>query len=66
MPSDVGHGLAVHAPMSRDFGDPIAMLIGPDATELDIAHLRRLFGLDEGIGLLFVYYPWDLRVEMRG
>ena len=48
MPSDVGHGLAVHAPMSRDFGDPIAMLIGPGATELDIAHLRRLFGLRAG------------------
>ena len=28
MPSDVGHGLAVHARLSRDFGDPIAMLIG--------------------------------------
>jgi len=34
--------------MSRDFGDPIAMLIGPGATELDIAHLRRLFGLRAG------------------
>ena len=36
------------------------MLIGPGATEQDIAHLRRLYGLDEGIGLLFVYYPRDL------
>ena len=35
--------------MSRDFGDPIAMLIGPGATELDIAHLRRLFGLRAGL-----------------
>ena len=31
-------------------GDPIAMLIGPGATEAqDIAALRRLYGLDESI-----------------
>ena len=32
-------------------GDPIAMLIGPDATEEDVANLRRLYGLDESTGV---------------
>ena len=41
-------------------GDPIAMLIGPGATEQDIAHLRRLYGLDESIFIQFVYYLRDL------
>ncbi|MDE0173931.1 MAG: ABC transporter permease [Defluviicoccus sp.] len=41
-------------------GDPIAMLIGPGATEADIAELRRLYGLDESIALQFVYYLRDL------
>ena len=41
-------------------GDPIAMLIGPGATEQDIANLRRLYGLDESIVLQFVYYLRDL------
>ena len=39
-------------------GDPIAMLIGPGATEADIAELRRLYGLDESIALQFIYLPW--------
>ena len=30
-------------------GDPIAMLIGPGATDKDIANLRKLYGLDESI-----------------
>ncbi len=41
-------------------GDPIAMLIGPGATEADIAGLRRLYGLDESIAVQFVYYLRDL------
>ena len=41
-------------------GDPIAMLIGPGATEQDIANLRRLYGLDESIFIQFVYYLRDL------
>ena len=41
-------------------GDPIAMLIGPGATEADIAELRRLYGLDESIAVQFVYYLRDL------
>ena len=41
-------------------GDPIAMLIGPGATEEDVANLRRLYGLDESIALQFVYYLRDL------
>ena len=41
-------------------GDPIAMLIGPGATEEDIAALRRLYGLDESIPVQFVYYLRDL------
>ena len=41
-------------------GDPIAMLIGPGATDADIAELRRLYGLDESIAVQFLYYLRDL------
>ncbi len=41
-------------------GDPIAMLIGPGATDKDIANLRKLYGLDESIFIQFVYYLQDM------
>ena len=34
-------------------GDPIAMMIGPGATEQDIAQLRALYGFDQGIAMQF-------------
>ncbi len=43
-------------------GDPIAMLIGPGATEKDIASLRKLYGLDESILAQFLYYLQDLAI----
>jgi ABC-type dipeptide/oligopeptide/nickel transport system permease component len=37
-------------------GDPIAMMIGPDATPEDIANLRALYGLDKSIFAQFVIW----------
>ncbi len=37
-------------------GDPIAMMIGPGATERDIAQLRALYGLDQNIAVQFWIY----------
>lgn len=34
-------------------GDPIAMMIGPGATEQDIAQLRALYGLDQSVAMQF-------------
>ena len=41
-------------------GDPIAMMIGPGATEADIKQLRVTYGLDKGIAHQFVLYIGDL------
>jgi len=34
-------------------GDPIAMMIGPGATEQDIAQLRALYGFDQSVAMQF-------------
>lgn len=41
-------------------GDPIAMMIGPGATQADIANLRAQYGLDKGILAQFWIYLGDL------
>jgi ABC-type dipeptide/oligopeptide/nickel transport system permease component len=41
-------------------GDPIAMMIGPGATQADIQHLREIYGLDRSIGAQFVIYIGNL------
>ena len=37
-------------------GDPAAVMLGPDATPQDIADLRSRLGLDQSLGLQYVYY----------
>lgn len=37
-------------------GDPAAVMLGPEATHEDIASLRNRLGLDQSLGLQFVYY----------
>src|SRR5215207_5997345 len=37
-------------------GDPAAVMLGPDATPQDIADLRARLGLDQSLGLQYVYY----------
>lgn len=41
-------------------GDPIAMMIGPGATEADIANLRAQYGLDKSILAQFWIYAGNL------
>lgn len=41
-------------------GDPISMMIGPDATQEDIESLKQLYGLDKSIGEQFVIYLSDV------
>jgi peptide/nickel transport system permease protein len=37
-------------------GDPAAVMLGPDATAQDIASLRTRLGLDQSIGVQYLYY----------
>lgn len=41
-------------------GDPAAVMLGPEATAQDIADLRARLGLDEPIGVQYVYYITQL------
>lgn len=41
-------------------GDPAAVMLGPEATQQDIAELRTKLGLDQSLGLQYVYYIGQL------
>ncbi|WDZ79754.1 ABC transporter permease (plasmid) [Ensifer adhaerens] len=41
-------------------GDPAAVMLGPEATQEDIAELRTRLGLDQSLGLQYVYYIGQL------
>ncbi|WP_457587075.1 ABC transporter permease [Ensifer canadensis] len=41
-------------------GDPAAVMLGPEATQQDIAELRTKLGLDQALGLQYVYYIGQL------
>ncbi|OCP18196.1 MULTISPECIES: ABC transporter permease [unclassified Ensifer] len=41
-------------------GDPAAVMLGPEATQQDIADLRTKLGLDQSLGLQYVYYIGQL------
>ena len=41
-------------------GDPAAVMLGPEATQEDIAALRTRLGLDQSLGLQYVYYIGQL------
>ncbi len=41
-------------------GDPAAVMLGPEATQEDIAALRSRLGLDQSLGLQYVYYIGQL------
>lgn len=41
-------------------GDPAAVMLGPEATAQDIADLRARLGLDEPIGVQYLYYITQL------
>ena len=41
-------------------GDPAAVMLGPEATQQDIAELRTRLGLDQSLGLQYVYYIGQL------
>jgi peptide/nickel transport system permease protein len=41
-------------------GDPAAVMLGPEATQQDIAELRTKLGLDQSLGLQYVYYVGQL------
>ncbi len=41
-------------------GDPAAVMLGPEATQEDIAALRTRLGLDQSLGLQYVYYVGQL------
>ncbi len=41
-------------------GDPAAVMLGPEATQEDIAELRTRLGLDQSLGLQYVYYVGQL------
>lgn len=41
-------------------GDPAAVMLGPDATPLDIAELRARLGLDQSILMQYVFYIGQL------
>jgi len=60
VPTLFGVALVVFVLMRVVPGDPISMMIGPGATAQDIATLRSLYGLDQGIATQFVYYLRDM------
>lgn len=41
-------------------GDPAAVMLGPEATQQDITELRTKLGLDQSLGLQYVYYIGQL------
>ncbi|MGF6254930.1 ABC transporter permease (plasmid) [Ensifer sp. PDNC004] len=41
-------------------GDPAAVMLGPEATQEDISALRTRLGLDQSLGLQYVYYIGQL------
>ena len=41
-------------------GDPAAVMLGPDASAQDIAELRTRLGLDQSLGVQYVYYIGQL------
>ncbi|KOF18973.1 peptide ABC transporter [Ensifer adhaerens] len=41
-------------------GDPAAVMLGPEAMQQDIAELRTKLGLDQSLGLQYVYYIGQL------
>jgi peptide/nickel transport system permease protein len=41
-------------------GDPAAVMLGPEATQQDIADLRGRLGLDRSLGVQYVYYIGQL------
>ncbi|EUB97701.1 ABC-type transporter, integral membrane subunit [Rhizobium sp. CF080] len=41
-------------------GDPAAVMLGPDATAQDVAELRTRLGLDQSIGVQYVFYIGQL------
>ncbi|WP_077963432.1 ABC transporter permease [Ensifer adhaerens] len=41
-------------------GDPAAVMLGPEATQEDITELRTRLGLDQSLGLQYVYYIGQL------
>lgn len=46
-------------------GDPVRMLVGPQASAADVAHVRKVYGLDEPIGRRYVAY-WRHLVHRGG